>query len=73
MSRVSFEPLSVLEHNGYALSRDGSGVSVDSGGVEYESWREQHPCALHSFDRIAAQAAGKLVTVFLDYDGGCCC
>ena len=32
--------------------------------------QEAHPCALHSFDQIAAQAAGKLVAVFLDYDGG---
>lgn len=31
--------------------------------------QEEHPCALHSFDRIAALAAGKLVAVFLDYDG----
>jgi len=31
--------------------------------------QEEHPCALHSFDQIAQQAAGKLVAVFLDYDG----
>ena len=31
--------------------------------------QEEHPCALHSFDQIAAEAAGKLVAVFLDYDG----
>ncbi|KAL4424174.1 hypothetical protein ABPG75_001475 [Micractinium tetrahymenae] len=69
VSRVSFEPLNTLEQNGAPLSRDGSGVSVESGGAEYETWREEHPCALHSFDQIVAQAAGKLVAVFLDYDG----
>ncbi len=31
--------------------------------------QEDHPCALHHFDQIAARAAGKLVAVFLDYDG----
>ncbi len=31
--------------------------------------QEEHPCALHSFDQIAALAANKLVAVFLDYDG----
>ena len=31
--------------------------------------QEEHPCALHHFDQIAAAAAGKLVAVFLDYDG----
>lgn len=35
--------------------------------------QEEHPCALHSFDQIAALAAGKLVSVFLDYDGALCC
>ena len=28
-----------------------------------------HPCALEHFDLFAAEAAGKLVAVFLDYDG----
>lgn len=69
VSRVSFEPLSTLEQNGAPLSRDGSGLSVESGGAEYETWREEHPCALHSFDQIVAQAVDKLVAVFLDYDG----
>lgn len=31
--------------------------------------QEEHPCALHSFDQIVAQAVDKLVAVFLDYDG----
>lgn len=31
--------------------------------------QEEHPCALLNFSQIAAQAAGKLVAVFLDYDG----
>lgn len=31
--------------------------------------QEEHPCALHNFDQIAALAANKLVAVFLDYDG----
>ena len=31
--------------------------------------QDEHPCALHHFDQIAARAAGKLVAVFLDYDG----
>lgn len=31
--------------------------------------QEHHPCALEHFDRFAAEAAGKLVAVFLDYDG----
>ncbi|PRW60926.1 trehalose-phosphate phosphatase A [Chlorella sorokiniana] len=66
VSRVSFEPLSMLEQNG--LTRDGSGVSAQSDS-EFEAWREEHPCALHSFDQIAALAANKLVAVFLDYDG----
>ncbi|KAI3424243.1 hypothetical protein D9Q98_009599 [Chlorella vulgaris] len=70
ISRVSFEPLSdfALLPGNATLSRDGSGVSVDSAG-EFEFWREEHPCALLNFSQIAAQAAGKLVAVFLDYDG----
>lgn len=28
-----------------------------------------HPCALEQFDRFVAEASGKLVAVFLDYDG----
>lgn len=31
--------------------------------------QEEHPCALHNFDQIAALASNKLVAVFLDYDG----
>lgn len=69
VSRVSFEPLSeaAIMANG-GLSRDGSGMSYESLS-EYEAWREEHPCALHNFDQVAAHAAGKLVAVFLDYDG----
>ena len=28
-----------------------------------------HPCALEHFDMFTREAAGKLVAVFLDYDG----
>jgi hypothetical protein len=31
--------------------------------------QEEHPCALHNFNQIAAHAANKLVAIFLDYDG----
>lgn len=123
VSRVSFEPLSMLDQQN-GLTRDGSGVSAQSDS-ELEAWRvrnlaswarsgnifswpaatrrcrlhgpwhsaaacrvlvsswlahcpivscgpllqEEHPCALHNFDQIAALAANKLVAVFLDYDG----
>lgn len=39
VSRVSFEPLSTLDTLNGGLSRDGSGVSVESANAEYESWR----------------------------------
>jgi hypothetical protein len=44
ISRVSFEPLSdfALLPGNATLSRDGSGVSVDSAG-EFEYWRVRVP------------------------------
>lgn len=39
VSRVSFEPLSMLDQqNGLPLTRDGSGVSAQSDS-EFEAWR----------------------------------
>lgn len=56
VSRVSFEPLSTLEQNGAPLSRDGSGLSVESGGAEYETWR----VSLSFVQAGACQAAWRL-------------
>mmetsp|Transcript_2964 Transcript_2964/g.12792 ORF Transcript_2964/g.12792 Transcript_2964/m.12792 type:complete len:368 (-) Transcript_2964:4775-5878(-) len=36
---------------------------------DYEDWKTHHPSAIESFDRFRAVAQGKLLTVFLDYDG----
>ena len=44
VSRVSFEPLSEFRENG-GLSRDGSGLSMESASCEYESWRVRPPAA----------------------------
>ncbi|KAG2709700.1 hypothetical protein I3760_05G253400 [Carya illinoinensis] len=41
-------------------------VSLDS---SYNSWVEEHPSALDSFDRMMKTAKGKRIVVFLDYDG----
>eukprot|EP00887_Chlorella_sp_A99_P006904 scaffold2.g6904.t1 len=77
LSRMSFEaPQDEWERRRGArsspdLSRSGSGVSqpISEEEEEWETWREEHPCALQHFDVLAAAAAGKLVAVFLDYDG----
>ena len=44
VSRVSFEPLSEFRENG-GLSRDGSGLSMESASCEYENWRVRPPAA----------------------------
>ncbi|XP_050224404.1 probable trehalose-phosphate phosphatase C isoform X2 [Mercurialis annua] len=44
-----------------------SGISpVD---VNYNSWMEEHPSALGSFDQMMRAAKGKKIAIFLDYDG----
>ena len=36
---------------------------------DYEDWKTHHPSAIDSFDTFREAAEGKLLTVFLDYDG----
>jgi len=36
---------------------------------DYRDWQTHHPSAIECFDRFRAAAVGKLLTVFLDYDG----
>ncbi|GAB4813437.1 hypothetical protein N2152v2_000483 [Parachlorella kessleri] len=62
---MSFEPMRAQA----MLSSGSLGSLVETCSTEYSSWLAQHPCALEHFDRFAHEATGKLVAVFLDYDG----
>ncbi|KAL6784468.1 TSPP1 [Auxenochlorella protothecoides x Auxenochlorella symbiontica] len=70
MSRISFELKDDLEASpsGGILTAclEGSAASISPA---YNAWKAEHPCPIQQFDSLMRQAAGKLVTVFLDYDG----
>ncbi|KAG8079670.1 hypothetical protein GUJ93_ZPchr0007g6338 [Zizania palustris] len=38
-------------------------------GAEHEDWMEKHPSALSCFEAVVAEAKGKQIVMFLDYDG----
>ncbi|KAL5197824.1 hypothetical protein ABZP36_001336 [Zizania latifolia] len=38
-------------------------------GDEHEDWMEKHPSALSCFEAVVAEAKGKQIVMFLDYDG----
>lgn len=72
-SRISFEPSEDIRQGSVGsvntMHRDASAASINQERVLYEAWKESHPCVLKNFDQFEAAAAGKLVAIFLDYDG----
>lgn len=74
-SRISFEPTEDWEKALTARLANGNGAaqsdskSACAAIAEFEEWRASYPCALQSFDDFIGEADGKLVAIFLDYDG----
>ncbi|GAB4858422.1 hypothetical protein Ancab_009895 [Ancistrocladus abbreviatus] len=48
---------------------DNGGTEPNAANADYEAWLVAHPSALRSFDQMMNMAKGKIIVVFLDYDG----
>ncbi|CAK9138437.1 unnamed protein product [Ilex paraguariensis] len=47
----------------------GHYLDLNAASANYNTWLNEHPCALGSFKEMISDVKGKRIVVFLDYDG----